>query len=65
MMKNREYSLLVIIPPPFIIKGKTPDIFQTYPNLIITNACSYSNAFLTKIVLCDIMYMLLKGRLLC
>ena len=30
-MKYRDLSLLVIISPPFIVEGKTSDIFQTYP----------------------------------
>ena len=30
-MKNRDFSLLDIIPPPFLTEGKTSDIFQTYP----------------------------------
>ena len=30
-MKNRDFSLLVTIPPPFWAEGKTSDIFQTYP----------------------------------
>ena len=31
MMINRDFSLLVTIPPPFYIEGKTSDIFITYP----------------------------------
>ena len=30
-MKNRDFSLLVTIPPPFYAEGKTSDVFQTYP----------------------------------
>ena len=32
---NRDCSLFVIISPPFLKKkGKAPDIFQMYPNIL-------------------------------
>ena len=30
-MKNRDCSLFDILPPPFLVEGKTPDIYQMYP----------------------------------
>jgi len=42
-MKNRELSLLVMIPPPFFVEGKTSDIFQTYPVSIIANIRTLDN----------------------
>jgi len=33
-MKNWDFSLLVTIPPPLYIRGKTSDIFITYPRIL-------------------------------
>lgn len=45
-MKNKEFSLLVTITPPFTLEGKTSDMFQTYPNSIIANICFGINTVL-------------------
>ena len=43
-MKNRDFSLLVTIAPPFFVEGKTSDMFQTYPKYIIANKCFIINS---------------------